>query len=548
MIKLCRFPWLPAAAVALELALSTWGVSAETPGVTPPPSTNTSESTSRSSARQPTSLEVARQLNEAFVQVTAKIIPSVVVIRVAHRAGHRDRGLNHPFFEMLPEDLRKRLELPLPRERQKSPAPSPDNEAPTDEEEGKPDGEDEPTPDSSAEDLTFDGEGSGVVVRKDGYIVTNRHVVDGAEKIKVQFQDGAEFDAVVHGTDRQSDLAVIKIEPGSRAMAVAHFGDSKAVRVGEFAIAIGAPLDLDYSVTFGHISAKGRSRILDDPSLDQDFLQTDANINPGNSGGPLVNLDGEVIGIITLIRGMRTGIAFAIPSNLAREITEQLIAAGRFTRAYLGVRIHGLRENQDYQDAVPGLRDGVVVFAIPPGSPAAQSDLKPGDVILAVEGRPVASPQELRNEIRSQKIGREVALEVYRFGARLQVVVRPGEWPQPAEDTAPRPVANLRKAPFTNTPSFGLTVETLSRQMAEQLNLPRNRGVLISTVERNSIAAGRGLRPGDVITELDQKPVTSVKQFNETLKQTDPAKGLVVHFLSDGTRRFEFLRARPSSR
>src|SRR6266704_419394 len=156
----------------------------------------------------------------------------------------------------------------------------------------------------------------------------NGHVVDGADKIKVRFKDGSEYDGEVRGVDAQSDVAVVKIDPKGKKLKVARLGDSDNTRVGEFAIAIGAPFELDYSVTFGHVSAKGRSRIIPDEKADQDFIQTDANINPGNSGGPLVNIDGEVIGINTLIRGLHTGIGFAIPANLAKEISDKLITAG----------------------------------------------------------------------------------------------------------------------------------------------------------------------------------------------------------------------------
>src|SRR5204863_1495910 len=171
------------------------------------------------------------------------------------------------------------------------------------------------------------------------FILTNRHVVDEAEKIKVRFKDSFdEFDAEVRGVDAQADLAVLKINPKGKKLTVAKLGDSDKARVGEFAIAIGAPFELDYSVTFGHVSAKGRRVFSDQVMMDQDFIQTDASINPGNSGGPLVNIEGEVVGINTLIRGMNRGIGFAIPINLAREVSDQLIKDGKFSRTWLGIR------------------------------------------------------------------------------------------------------------------------------------------------------------------------------------------------------------------
>ena len=213
-------------------------------------------------------LDVARKLNQAFVEVAEKVSPSVVVITVVQKpqkSGEEDTR----FFNNLPREYRRYFHRP--------------------------------GDDSNTEPLR--GQGSGVIIRRDGYILTNGHVVEDAEKIEVRLQDGRTFKGTVRGVDAQSDISVVKID--AKDLSVAKFADSSQTRVGEFAIAIGAPFSLDYSVTFGHVSAKGRSGIIYDPSADQDFIQTDANINPGNSGGPLVNIDGEVIGINTLIRGMR---------------------------------------------------------------------------------------------------------------------------------------------------------------------------------------------------------------------------------------------------
>src|SRR5258705_958549 len=330
-------------------------------------------------------LDFARQLNQAYIDVAEEVSPTVVVIRVAQKAGRFDLDdEENPLWDMLPPEFRKQLEKQREKQRkeQESPKESPGTKEPP----------------------VFNGQGSGVVIRKEGYILTNRHVVDGAERIKVRFNDGDEFDAEVRGIDSQSDLAVLKIDPKSKKLKAAKLGDSDKTRVGEFAIAIGAPFELDYSFTFGHVSAKGRSRIINDPTMDQDFIQTDANINPGNSGGPLVNIEGEVIGINTLIKGLRTGIGFAIPVNLVKEVSEKLISDGKYVRAWLGIGIQALRENSDYRDLVTNITDGVVVTLIQTNGPAAKSDLKPSDVITAVAGKPVATAQQLTNEIRSKKI------------------------------------------------------------------------------------------------------------------------------------------------
>lgn len=470
-------------------------------------------------AKEPSAaLQLARQLNQAFIEVADEVSPAVVVVRVAQKAGLADEEEEDslaPFLEKMPRDLRRWFEERRDRQRRE-----------------------EQQERESGREPAFNGQGSGIVIRKEGYILTNRHVVEGAEKIKIKLQDGTEYDAEVRGVDAQSDLAVLKFDPKGRALTVARLGDSEKTRVGEFAIAIGAPFELDYSVTFGHVSAKGRSGIIHDPSLDQDYLQTDANINPGNSGGPLVNIDGEIIGINTLIRGLQSGIGFAIPINLAREVSDQLISDGKFVRAYLGVEIRALKEDTDYRDTITGVREGVLVIAIKADGPAAKSDLKPGDVITTVEGRTVGTAQQLKNEIRGKKIGAAVTLDVHRFGKNIKVKVKPEAWPDQESATFSRKAV----LPDGPKPVFGLTVESFTRDLAEQYSLEKTEGVVVTEVERGSVADRKGIKPGDVITEVNQKPVTSPKQFREALKAGDAKKGIVINFTSQGTSRFEVLK------
>jgi serine protease Do len=252
-----------------------------------------------------TGLDLARQLNQAFIEVAEKVSPSVVVITVTQKAGtfSLEGGTDgdENSTDALPPDFWRRFHRQFQ---------------------------------DQMPEKTKD-QGSGIIIRKDGYILTNRHVVENAEAIEVRLLDGRTFKAKVRGVDAGSDLAVIKIDADN--LPVAKLADSAKTRVGEFAIAIGAPFAYDYSITFGHVSAKGRSNVIPvfsgGATMDQDFIQTDANINPGNSGGPLLNIDGEVIGINTIILGLRSGIGFAIPSNLAREVADKLIADGKFTRA-----------------------------------------------------------------------------------------------------------------------------------------------------------------------------------------------------------------------
>ena len=345
---------------------------------------------------------MARQLNQAFVQVAADVSPAVVVITVTQKASASPRldagddgGDEENPLDRLPPEFRRWFRNPH---------------------------RDQP-PEKTI------GQGSGVIIRPEGYILTNRHVVEDAEKIEVRLRDGRTFKAVVRGVDAPADVAVIKID--AQHLPVARLADSDKTRVGEFAIAIGAPFALDYTVTFGHVSAKDRSNIFADPSssmTDQSFIQTDANINPGNSGGPLINIEGEVIGINTLIRGLHTGIGFAIPSNLAREVADKLITEGKYSRSWLGVIIRSLREYPEYREFVPGVREGVVVTEIVPDGPAAKSDLRPADVVTAVDGKPVVTSQQLKEEIRSKKAGQNITLTVFRKGELIKLQVKPGEW------------------------------------------------------------------------------------------------------------------------
>src|SRR6185503_20157180 len=317
-------------------------------------------------------LTLAHQLNDAFVEVAEKVSPSVVVIKLAHKPGSIDiDDEDNPFWEFVPKEFRKQFEQERDKRRKRTEEAEPPDRPPV-----------------------FDSQGSGVIIRDDGYILTNFHVVEDAEKIRVRLRDGRTFEGTVRGKDSRSDLAVIKINATN--LPAAKLGDSAAVRVGEFAIAIGAPFELDYSVTFGHVSAKGRSRVVlsmgvmsPGAMMDQDFIQTDASINPGNSGGPLVNLYGEVIGINTAIRGIGTGIGFAVPSNIAKQVADHLIKDGKFTRSRIGIEIRDLRDDQESKPDFPGVEDGVVVRAVLADGPAAKSDLRAGDVVTAVDGRPV---------------------------------------------------------------------------------------------------------------------------------------------------------------
>ncbi len=469
-------------------------------------------------------LVLARQLNQAFVEVAEKVAPSVVVISVAHQPdfARNQQPQQNPLFEFLPKQFRDQMEEEM-KKKKAAPAP-PQRRTPV-----------------------FDGQGSGIVVREDGYILTNRHVVEGADKIKVSFVDGKEYDAELRGIDTQSDIAVIKIK--ATGLKPAKFADSDKVRVGEFAIAVGTPFRLDYSVTIGHVSAKGRNRIIQDPAMqDQDFVQTDAPINPGNSGGPLVNIEGEVIGINTLIRGLGTGIGFAIPSNFAKDIGLRIIADGKVIRPWLGVAIQGLSENPEYRNLVRGVTDGVVVKEIDPSGPAAKAELKPFDVITAVDGKPVSSSQQLRNQVRAKGIGNDVTLDINRNGKNLKVKIKPEAWPEGPEvaskTTPPQPPKkNGSQPPASVAPkNFGVTVENITPALTEKYKLKTTTGVVVTAIAAKSPAEARGIKLGDLITEVDQKKIANVTEFNAALAGANAKKGIALSFLQKGEAKLEVLR------
>ncbi len=387
------------------------------------------------------------------------------------------------------------------------------------------------------------GQGSGIVIRADGFILTNGHVIEDAETVTVRLQDGTSYKATVRGVDPQSDIAVLKIE--ANGLPTATLADSSQTKVGEFAIAIGAPFGFDFSVTFGHVSAKSRSVIdgFQGMSMDQDFLQTDALINPGNSGGPLVNLDGQVIGINTLIQGLHSGIGFAIPSSLAKEISDQLIENGRFIRPYLGIGMRAVREEAELQELIPGIKDGVVVHTIVPDGPAAKSTLKPSDIITSVDGTPVATPQQLRGSIRSKKIGESVMLQVYRQGKTIPVEINPSEWPQPK--THPTTTTTVAPASKPLAADLGITVKPLTAALASQLRVSAQEGMVVATVDKNSPAARGNIRPGDVITSINQEPIVTRKQFQAAVEKLDLKKGAIINLLSGNSARFEIVKAGP---
>jgi len=393
--------------------------------------------------------------------------------------------------------------------------------------------------------------GSGFVIRQDGYILTNNHVVEGSDDVTVKLHDGRRFQADVVGLDARSDLAVIKIQ--ANGLSAADLGDSDAVKVGQFAFAIGTPMELPYTFTVGVVSAKGRNLALG-RSYDE-FIQTDASINPGNSGGPLCDIDGKVVGINTLISGVNRGLGFAIPINLAKNVADQLIAGGHVRRPWLGIAIAGLEEDEELKPLFPGLNRGVVVRGLEPAAPAQAGGLLPGDVILKVDDVQVSLASDLQRQILGKKIGQKVGLEIWRAGRVQRVAVTTGEQPDTMQRASLRPRRSQIQRPLPDKPSApagpaivpgpaGMTVRDAVPQALREYGIRRQAsgGVVVAEVVPMSPAAVAGLEPGDIITEAGGRPVLGKPDFDRAMKSMDPERGLLLLFERDGRRGVAILK------
>ncbi len=452
-------------------------------------------------------IAVARQLQNAFEKVAETVSPAVAVITVMQRADSNDMTVE----EMLEHFFREH----------KWPERSPRGKLP----------ENHPP-------VLEPAEGSGLIVQADGYILTNAHVIQDAEKITVRLKDDRKFPATVVGSDERTDLAVIKID--AKALPAARFADSSKVRVGQWAIAIGAPFQLDYSFTVGFVSAKGRSGLMSrGGSAYEDYIQTDASINPGNSGGPLVNIESEVIGINTLIRGLRTNIGFAIPSNMARSVADQLIANKRVIRPWLGVEIDSVSESDDLREYLKGPKEGVLIRGIVPTGPAAKSDLRHADIVTAVAGHPVRNTKELQQAILATRIGDNITLDVFRDGKTLKVAVKTAEMPveqkRAAVESKESPAARAAR-------NYGIAVKNLTPELAGKSGVTVTEGVIVTAVTDNSPADAKGILPGDIITEVDHKTVRTVKEFNAAIAAADPKRGVLLHYNRGGKAGFTVLK------
>lgn len=362
------------------------------------------------------------------------------------------------------------------------------------------------------------GQGSGFIISRDGYILTNNHVVGDADRITVKLYDGREFDAENVGSDPKSEVAVIKID--AENLPVVELGDSAELEIGEWVIAVGNPFGLSETVTVGVVSAKGRSNI--GIAEYEDFIQTDAAINPGNSGGPLLNIDGDVVGINTAIysrSGGYMGIGFAIPINMAKAIKEQLIARGKVTRGYLGVLLNREDMTEEMAESF-GLDEarGVLVAEVVPGSPADEAGLEEGDIVLRLDGEDVVNNSTFRNRIAMVTPGTTVELLVFRDGERKTVGVTIGTLP--GREGATEAAVELAR-------DIGIQVRDLTPELAQRLGYDMTEGVVVESVEQGSAAQQAEIQPGNLILSVNRRPVSTAEAFFAELAKTE-ASGRVL--------------------
>lgn len=444
----------------------------------------------------------ALTLNTGFSAVAKSVTPAVVVIRTKSRVNPQQSPFFNPFENLIPEEDEDGFSQP----RRRVPQPAPN----------APKGKDKKG------QLVPTGTGSGVIVTPDGYILTNNHVVDGADKVEVELSDKRVLQAKVIGTDAPSDIAVIKLDV--TGLPTVPLGDSSQAEVGDIVLAVGNPLGIGQTVTMGIISAKGRSTSVGGNRNYEDFLQTDAPINRGNSGGALVNLKGELVGIPSQIlspSGGSIGIGFAIPTNMARKVMEQLVATGKVKRGLLGVTIQPVSVNPDVAEGL-GYKgtQGVIVQSVEPGLSAEKAGVKPGDIILEFEGKKVDDSNQLRNMVSNIAPGTNVKFKVWRDGTEREMTA------SLVEADAIKTVAENNSAePGKGDSSLGegvlsgVKVESITPELSKRLNMTSGmQGVIVSSIDEDSPAATT-LRRGDVIQSVNRQPISNIAEFSAAVKR-----------------------------
>ena len=389
------------------------------------------------------------------------------------------------------------------------------------------------------------GLGSGIIVDKEGHILTNNHVVRDVDEIKVTLADKRVFDAEIVGTDAKTDLAIIKIKgkvPDD--LPIAELGDSGVLRIGDWVLAIGAPFGYAQTVTVGIVSAKGRvvGLMRDDKGVLQsyeDFIQTDAAINPGNSGGPLVNIDGQVVGINTAIAtsiGQYAGVGFAIPSSMVKQIMPVLLKGGKVTRGMLGVMIQEIDSDLAKQFGLSDTK-GALVAQVNKDSPADKAGIKIGDVIVRFDGKTIEDTSYLRNLVAATAPGTKADVVVLRDGKEKTIRVTVGTLTAEKGETSTEENGETEV-----TSSIGITVAPLTADKAKELGYEKDEGVLITEVEDDSPAARAELRPGDLITEINREKVTTAAECKDAIAKAKGKDSILMLIKRQGASRFVIVR------
>jgi serine protease Do len=379
--------------------------------------------------------------------------------------------------------------------------------------------------------LPMQGRGSGFIIHKDGYILTNNHVIDGAKEVRVKLSDARSFTAKVVGQDAKTDIALLKID-GAGNLPVLPLGDSDALQSGEPVMAIGNPFGLEQTVTTGIVSATGR--VIGGGPYD-DFIQTDASINPGNSGGPLINAKGEAVGLNTAIfsrTGGSIGIGFAVPINMAKFVAPQLAAHGKVERGRLGVTIQPLSAELAKSFGL-AQQDGALVSSVAEGSPAAQVGVRPGDVVVEYDGHKVGRPTDLSRAVAATPAGKQVTMKVMRDGKQMTLsptIARLAE----KEDEA---VASATTE-GDKRGRLGVAVEPLTPETARGLGASEKQGLLVKSVQDGSPADQAGIRPGDVITEVNRQPVRSAEDLRQAVEQHKAGTSMLLLLKREGSARY----------
>jgi len=421
---------------------------------------------------------VLRAMEEAFSAVADRVMPSVVNVSTTPKRG------GGPSSEEIPEQFREFFEefrRRAPREARAT--------------------------------------GSGVIVDPNGYILTNNHVIENALEITVRLSDARKFTAKLVGRDPKTDLAVLKVD-APMPLPAATLGDSDTLRVGQWAIAIGNPFGLDRTVTVGIISATARTRV--GVATYESFIQTDASINPGNSGGPLLNIDGQVIGVNTAIVAAGQGIGFSIPINMAKDVMRQLIAGGRVVRGWLGVVIQDVTDELAPSFGVSE-REGVLIADVFPNGPGDRAGIKTGDVIVEFDGNAIKETPDLQRRVAAVSAGRSAEVKVIRDGQRTTLKVTVGEMP-----TEDQTVAEA------GDDTWGVQVDKLTPDIAQRLEMSGADGVVVTDVQAGSAAEKAGLRRGDVVLEIAGRPVRDVAAFYRELGAVKPGDSVRVYLSRPG--------------